>query len=75
MGMLSARPLYEQVALMRLELDASECETLADALRSYLGDLSVEIANTDTREYREGLKAEREILNRILDRLRSSTET
>ncbi len=57
---------------MHLELDPGERDTLANALRSYLGDLSVEIADTDTREYRQRLKAERETLSRILERLRAA---
>jgi len=57
---------------MQLELDSNEAETLVRALESYLSDLSMEIADTDLKDYRDGLKAKRDTLRgihrRIMDR-------
>jgi CBS domain-containing protein len=53
----------------RLELTAEEGETLGFVLRSYLGDLRMEIADTDLFEFRERLKRREEILKRILAEL------
>lgn len=55
---------------MNLNLDQSEAAVLAEVLEAYLGDLSTEIANTDSYEFRQGLKERREVLARILESLR-----
>lgn len=53
--------------MIHLDLDATERKVLAETLQSYLTDLSVEIADTDRFEFREALKARRDILNKVLD--------
>lgn len=55
---------------MKLELSASECLTMIELLESTLSDLSVEIADTDTFDYREGLKSKRAELINIMERLK-----
>ena len=57
---------------MRLELGEKEARVLAEALESYLGDLSTEIGHTDSRDFREGLKERRAVLAGILEALRAS---
>ena len=52
--------------MIHLDLDATEQKILADTLQSYLSDLSYEIADTDRMEFREELKAKRDVLNKIL---------
>jgi len=54
---------------MDLELNQSQATVLAEVLESYLGDLSTEIAHTDSYEYRQGLKERRETLAGILESL------
>lgn len=53
--------------MIHLDLDATERSTLIDVLESYLSDLSFEIADTDRMEFREQLKAKRDVLNKILE--------
>ena len=55
---------------MKLELDDFETGVLADALDSYLGDLSTEIAHTDAKDFRDGLKKRRDVLAKIAAKLR-----
>ena len=52
--------------MIHLDLDATEQKILADTLQNYLSDLSYEIADTDRLEFREELKAKRDVLNKIL---------
>lgn len=59
---------------MKLELSASECHTLIELLESTLSDLSVEIADTDTFDYREGLKSKRAELIDIMERLKAASD-
>ena len=54
---------------MNVELNQSQASVLAEVLESYLGDLSTEIAHTDSYEFRQGLKERREILASILQSL------
>lgn len=52
-----------------LELSKEEKDTLIDVLGSYLSDLRMQIADTDSSFFREDLKAKKTILIGILDRL------
>lgn len=47
---------------MKLDLTEEEVRVLAEALHSYLGDLSTEIGKTDSMDFREGLKQRRDVL-------------
>ena len=42
--------------MSQIELSEAEVTTLQDVLDSYLSELRMEIADTDQREFREGLK-------------------
>ena len=53
--------------MIHLDLDATERSILMETLESYLSDLSFEIADTDRMEFREELKAKRDVLNKILE--------
>ena len=55
----------------QLTLEDSEAETLVDLLDSKLRDLSYEISDTDTRSFKDQLKARRDTLKRIQDELKS----
>jgi hypothetical protein len=54
----------------QLDLDEDEVEALVDLLESKLRDLSYEISDTDTREFRNQLKSRRELLKRVLSGLK-----
>ena len=55
-----------------LELDPMQARTLAEALTDYVSDLRMEVANTDSMEVREELKAREAVLKEILGRLGQS---
>ena len=52
-----------------LELEPEELDVVRDVLTSAISDLSPEIAGTDNFEYREALKARREVLRGVVARL------
>ena len=52
-----------------LELQPDELDVVREVLTSAISDLSPEIAGTDNFEYREGLKARREVLQGVVARL------
>jgi len=54
---------------MELHLDDQELPVLRDLLQSALGDLSMEIANTDNAQFRARLRRERDLLKAVFDRL------
>ena len=53
--------------MVRLELTPTEAEVLRMVLESYLSDLRMEIADTDSMDYREGLKGRKVVLRRIVE--------
>ena len=55
-----------------IELSSQELESLRKVLVSSLSQLYDEIAHTDHREFRAGLKQERLRITAILDRVRAS---
>ena len=52
-----------------LELTAEEALLLKEILQSYLGDLRMEIADTDLQSFRNKLRSNEELIKRIIDRL------
>lgn len=52
--------------MVRLELSARETEVLKDVLEGAVSDLRMEIADTDSKDYRERLKERKQALQRIL---------
>ena len=58
----------------RIELDAHENEVLTELLESAISELGYEIANTDSADYRDGLKKKRATARGILERLGASGE-
>ncbi len=61
--------------MIHLDLDSNEKEVLSAALKSYLSDLSYEIADTDKMSFREALKAKRDILKKVLDAVDNTAES
>jgi len=60
--------------MINLTLSQSQASDLRHALSRYLSDLSMEIADTDSKDYREGLKKRRESLKSLLDQLTTAAE-
>lgn len=58
--------------MTQLELTEQEVEVLTEIVESYLSDLSMEIADTDRLEYREGLKDSRALIASVLSKLKVS---
>jgi hypothetical protein len=58
--------------MIHIDLDTIERNILMETLASYLSDLSVEIADTDSSEFRSELKAKRDILKKILDAVKQA---
>jgi hypothetical protein len=58
--------------MVKLELNLSEedIKTLIDALERYVSDLGMEIADTDTMDYREKLKSQRISIHKTLDQIK-----
>lgn len=54
---------------MKLELNQTEEQVLAETLESSLSRLQDEIAHTDSRDYRETLKERKEVLRNLRSRL------
>jgi len=54
-----------------LELTREEAQLVECALRAYEDTLVLEIANTDTRAFRDGLKRREAIAHSVLERLRA----
>jgi hypothetical protein len=55
-----------------LDLTEDENKTLAELLESAVSELGYEIANTDSKDYRDGLKAKKATASAILERLRQA---
>jgi hypothetical protein len=54
---------------MDLTFDEAEVGKLRDLLTSELGDLRMQIADTDTSTFRDQLKAEKQVVLSLLDKL------
>lgn len=52
--------------MVHIDLDPTEAQVLKMVLESYLSDLRMEIANTDSMDFREQLKARKEILRKVV---------
>ncbi len=55
--------------MILLELDDKEVVLLRETLASDLSDLGYEIANTDSKDYRDDLKEKQKALKRIVEQL------
>jgi hypothetical protein len=55
--------------MVRLDLTSEEVEKLRFVLESYLSDLRMEIRDTDSRDFRTGLKEREAFLKKLLQQL------
>lgn len=60
--------------MIHLDLDENEKEALSSALKSYLSDMSYEIADTDKKSFRDELKAKRDLLQKVLNAINSAAD-
>ncbi len=58
--------------MINLDLTNEEKDILAMVLESYLSDLRMEIADTDSMDFRESLKKRKDVLNKVLETLKSA---
>jgi hypothetical protein len=62
-GHLSTTP--RRSAVLHLELTSFETETLREVLKSYLADLHLEIAHTDSADFRDMLRERQRVLTKV----------
>ncbi len=55
--------------MINLDLTKEESDILATILESYLSDLRMEIADTDSMNFRESLKKRKDVLKKVLETL------
>lgn len=52
--------------MVHIDLDAAEAQVLKMVLESYLSELRMEIADTDSMDFREQLKARKMVLRKVV---------
>jgi hypothetical protein len=68
------RSVGKEADMTKLELSADEAKVLTDVLSNYVSDLRMEIADTDSKDYREKLKKKEELLKNLVTRLGGKAE-
>ena len=56
----------------QLTLSSEEREALLETLQSVLSDLRYEIADTDSHDFKEGLKSKKHLLENVVENLQKS---
>ena len=57
--------------MIRLDLEDTEAQVLSEFIESTLSNLSYEISDTDTKDFRDALKAKRDVLVKVKEALAS----
>ncbi|HXF63360.1 MAG TPA: hypothetical protein VNK95_17155 [Caldilineaceae bacterium] len=57
--------------MVQIELTSEEVQVLVETLEYVRSELRMEIADTDSGRFRQGLKHERDVLDAILKKLRA----
>lgn len=60
--------------MVQFDLDSEEQQLLIEALQSALGDLGMEIADTDRKDFRDALKKRQGTLRKVLETLTQTVE-
>ena len=60
--------------MLNISLTSEEVESLKKSLEAYIVELGMEIADTDRMDFREKLKKQKVILNRIINKLENKPE-
>jgi hypothetical protein len=58
--------------MVRIELSAQEAKELSDILENELSDLRMEIVDTESQQFRDGLKKRKELLSKVIDQIAAS---
>jgi len=58
--------------MITIDIDKKEKDILGNVIENYLSDLRMEIADTDSMDFREGLKEKKEVLNKVLTELKKA---
>ena len=58
--------------MVHLDLEENEARLLSEFIESALSNLSYEISDTDTKEFRDTLKAKRDVLVKVNEALASA---
>lgn len=58
---------------INLDLSQAEATILSETLEAVLSDLRMEIADTDSMDYRTMLKGRKEVLNKVLEQVRGGS--
>jgi len=59
--------------MIQLDLTSEELGILKAALQSYISDLRMEIADTDSMDFRNRLKAKEQVLIKVMERIEPGT--
>lgn len=65
----------ETVTVLDVDLTEDEIDELRHVLESYLSDLRMEIADTDSFDFREMLKRRKQVISKVLDALPAVAES
>lgn len=57
-----------------LQLNDDARDALIEALEAFLSDMRFEISNTEKKDFRDMLKAKRDLLRDTLEKLKASSE-
>ncbi|HHT9159827.1 MAG TPA: hypothetical protein ACFYEH_08185 [Candidatus Brocadiaceae bacterium] len=60
--------------MIQLDLTKEEKDILTEILENDLSDLRMEITDTDSLDFREMLKKQKEVLKKVLETLRQARE-
>ena len=60
--------------MAQLDINTQEAETLREVLDFYLSELRMEIAGTDSMDFREQLKVKKNLLMDVVVRLEKASE-
>jgi hypothetical protein len=61
--------VHRRSIVAQITMTRAEAAALRDILSSYLSDLRMEIADTDSMQFREGLKGQEALLWKLLEQL------
>lgn len=59
--------------MVHIDLESGECAILRHVLESYLSDLRMEIAHTDSFDFRDMLKERKAVIRKVLGELEVET--
>jgi hypothetical protein len=58
--------------MIEIRLEEREASVIGEVLESYLSDLRMEIADTDSMDFREALKAKKTVIEKLIRQIATS---